>query len=298
MTIPVPVPVSQFPDAGALAGTEIVPVVKNGITSQTTSQEIADLGSGAVTSVNGQTGVVVLNAASVGALPVGTTLVTSVNGQSGVAVLDAADVGAVALTDLPLVIGSGGTGQTTANTALNALLPNQTGQVTKVLTTDGTNTSWEAAGGGGSAETFVARIFRLSSAAFNNASFTNWDAADVIQTSPDAHWDDVGQHLVFDTTGVYRVSVQCVGDANVGWPEDLALYGTRFNGVGVAQYARYQKTAEGANFMSDTQVWTTEAFFQATALDTLVIALYAASYASIGVSINFSMNILVQRISP
>jgi hypothetical protein len=45
--------------------------------------------SSAVTSVNGQTGVVVLDAADVGA-------VESVNAQTGVVVLDAGDVGAVA----------------------------------------------------------------------------------------------------------------------------------------------------------------------------------------------------------
>lgn len=41
-----------------------------------------------------------------------------------------------------LNIANGGTGQTTANAALNALLPNQTGQTNKYLLTDGTNTSW------------------------------------------------------------------------------------------------------------------------------------------------------------
>jgi hypothetical protein len=41
-----------------------------------------------------------------------------------------------------LPIGNGGTGQTTANAALNALLPSQTGNGGRVLTTDGTNTSW------------------------------------------------------------------------------------------------------------------------------------------------------------
>lgn len=46
--------------------------------------------------------------------------------------------GALALTN-------GGTGQTTANTALNALLPNQATHAAQVLTTDGTNTSWAAA---------------------------------------------------------------------------------------------------------------------------------------------------------
>ena len=41
-----------------------------------------------------------------------------------------------------LAIANGGTGQTTANAALNAFLPSQTGNSGKYLTTDGTNTSW------------------------------------------------------------------------------------------------------------------------------------------------------------
>lgn len=48
-----------------------------------------------------------------------------------------------------LPIGSGGTGQTTANAALNALLPSQTSNSGKYLTTDGSNTSWATAGGSG-----------------------------------------------------------------------------------------------------------------------------------------------------
>ena len=43
-----------------------------------------------------------------------------------------------------LAIANGGTGQTTANTALNALLPAQTSNANKYLQTDGTNTSWDA----------------------------------------------------------------------------------------------------------------------------------------------------------
>jgi hypothetical protein len=39
-------------------------------------------------------------------------------------------------------IASGGTGQTTANAAFNALAPSQTGNSGKYLTTDGSNTSW------------------------------------------------------------------------------------------------------------------------------------------------------------
>ena len=47
-----------------------------------------------------------------------------------------------------LGIAGGGSGKTTANDALNAFLPTQTGNNTKVLQTDGTNTSWQAAAGG------------------------------------------------------------------------------------------------------------------------------------------------------
>jgi len=43
-----------------------------------------------------------------------------------------------------LAIANGGTGQTTANAALNALLPAQTSNANKYLQTDGTNTSWDA----------------------------------------------------------------------------------------------------------------------------------------------------------
>jgi len=41
-----------------------------------------------------------------------------------------------------LPVANGGTGQTTANAALNALLPSQTSNNNKFLQTDGTNTSW------------------------------------------------------------------------------------------------------------------------------------------------------------
>ena len=48
-----------------------------------------------------------------------------------------------------IAIANGGTGQTTANAAINALLPSQTSQSGKVLSTNGTDTSWIAAGGTG-----------------------------------------------------------------------------------------------------------------------------------------------------
>jgi len=44
--------ITQLPSAGTLDGTEIVPLVKNGVTSQTTTQDIADLGGGGTVDVN------------------------------------------------------------------------------------------------------------------------------------------------------------------------------------------------------------------------------------------------------
>jgi len=52
-----------------------------------------------------------------------------------------ATTGAVSLAGT-LAIANGGTGQTTANTAFNALAPSQTSNSGKYLTTDGSNTSW------------------------------------------------------------------------------------------------------------------------------------------------------------
>jgi hypothetical protein len=48
-----------------------------------------------------------------------------------------------------LPVANGGTGQTTANAAFNALAPSQTGNSGKYLTTDGTDTSWATVAAGG-----------------------------------------------------------------------------------------------------------------------------------------------------
>lgn len=72
--------------------------------------------------------------------------------NSSLAAIHAADVptlnqnttGTAANITGTAAIGNGGTGQTTANAALNALLPSQTGKSGDYLTTDGTSTSWAA----------------------------------------------------------------------------------------------------------------------------------------------------------
>ena len=70
-----------------------------------------------------------------------------------------------------LPIANGGTGQTTANAGLNALLPSQSSNANKFLMTDGTNTSWSTAGSGsGSGE--VNAVLNAS-AASDSTGWTN-----------------------------------------------------------------------------------------------------------------------------
>lgn len=57
-----------------------------------------------------------------------------------------------------LPIARGGTGNTTANAALNAFLPSQSTHSGKILSTDGTNTSWVAAGGAGTVTSVNASV--------------------------------------------------------------------------------------------------------------------------------------------
>jgi len=61
---------------------------------------------------------------------------TNIKTVSGNSLLGSGDVGTIG-------IDYGGTGQTTANAAFNALVPAQTGNSGKYLQTDGTNTSWQ-----------------------------------------------------------------------------------------------------------------------------------------------------------
>jgi len=60
---------------------------------------------------------------------------TNIKTVNGTTLLGSGDLGTIG-------IAYGGTGQTTANAAFNALAPSQTGNSGKYLTTDGTNTSW------------------------------------------------------------------------------------------------------------------------------------------------------------
>lgn len=99
----------------------------------------AGTGNGTVTSVSG-TG-------SVNGLTLSGTVSSSGNITLG-GTLSGVSLGSAVTGTLP--IANGGTGNTTANAAINALLPSQSTNSGKYLTTDGTNTSWATVAGGGS----------------------------------------------------------------------------------------------------------------------------------------------------
>lgn len=105
-----------------LAGTETLPIVQGGQTVKVSAQSIANLAPAELPSQSGNA-----------------NKYLQTNGTT--ASWDAVNISTADITGT-LPIANGGTGQTSAANAINALLPSQASQSGKYLTTDGTNTSW------------------------------------------------------------------------------------------------------------------------------------------------------------
>jgi hypothetical protein len=103
---------------------------------------------GDVTTTIGTTATTIANNAVTSAkIADGTIVDADINGVAGSKVSGNITGNAGNVTGT-VAISNGGTGQTTSNAALNALLPSQTSNSGKVLQTDGTNATWQTAGGG------------------------------------------------------------------------------------------------------------------------------------------------------
>lgn len=102
----------------------------------------------AVSSVNGYVGAVSLVKSDIGLGNVENTALSTWAGSTNITTTGT--IGAGTWNATTIGISKGGSGQTTANAALNAFLPTQSGATVGLfLKSDGTNTSWSAAGGGG-----------------------------------------------------------------------------------------------------------------------------------------------------
>jgi hypothetical protein len=149
---------TNLPVAVSLDGSEVVPIDQsNGdgtyTTRRTTTGAIAAQATTGVTEVsvanaNGFTG----NVSDPTTTPIITiestvTGIVKANGSAQSAAVEGVDYYAPGGTKV--AIADGGTGQGTANDALNALLPDQTGHSGSVLRTDGSTTSWFEATGTG-----------------------------------------------------------------------------------------------------------------------------------------------------
>jgi hypothetical protein len=144
---------SDIPAAGITALTGDVTASGSGSVAATLATVNSNVGSfGSSTAIPSFTvnGKGLLTAASTNAVVApagtltGTTLASNVVTSSLTTV---GTIGAGVWNGTAIATSFGGTGQTTANASLNALLPTQTSNALKYLQTDGTNTSWAAAAG-------------------------------------------------------------------------------------------------------------------------------------------------------
>lgn len=100
-----------------------------------------------IAAIAGTTGLLKKTAANTWSLDTSTYLTTN---QTVTLSGDVTGSGTTAITTTlaTVPIAKGGTGQVTANAAINALLPNQTSNTGKYLTSNGTDSSWGAVVGG------------------------------------------------------------------------------------------------------------------------------------------------------
>lgn len=112
----------------------------------------------------------------------------------------------------------GGTGSTSANGALNALLPSQSGQAGKYLKSDGTNTSWDTPAGGGGAGDISLYLLGANGFGSTNTAIRRYASSPVEHDTLGAYatYADsatLGMSVTINTAGMYFMAC---GDFNSG----------------------------------------------------------------------------------
>lgn len=200
-----------------------------------------------------------------------TNRITSTGGTTPVIDISASYVGQNSITTLgtistgvwngtTIAIANGGTGQTTANDALNALLPSQVGNNTKVLQTDGSNTSWVSVGTIRGTGTSGQQTFWTGSSTVSGDNALWWDNTNKYQgigtTTPSSRLDVTTNSLGTTQTATSGVALVNTTSATSGNPQispALRLSGQAYDTVaGTSKQVDWQiyidtKSAGGTN---------------------------------------------------
>jgi hypothetical protein len=157
-------------------------------------------------------------------------------------------------------------------------------------------TTAAAFGSGGAHPTLIFELPQIGGF-FDGVPVNDWGDATVVQASADAHFDDATNSIVFDTAGIYRISIRGEISGNgVAWPLDCVVYGSRLGDVVLGYHARTDESAYV--FMPALSRWTDEGHVVAAANDSAVIGLYARGYSVDTEPANFVATVYVQRVSP
>jgi|688.fasta_scaffold02495_2 microcystin-dependent protein len=154
----------------------------------------------AIAAITGTTGILKKTSANTWSLDTSTYLTAN---QTITLSGDVTGSGSTAITTTlaTVSIAKGGTGQTTANASVNALLPSQTGNSGKYLTTNGTDTSWGTVSAGssipsGSMQMYAGAITQtVSAGTVTTTAPTGWLLANgnaVSRTTYSALWTALG----------------------------------------------------------------------------------------------------------
>lgn len=126
-----------------------------------------------------------------------------------------------------LSIANGGTGQTTANAALNALLPTQTSNSGKVLQTDGTNASWQTLAGTGTVTSIDAsRGVRTASGSPITGSGTIYGNIPVSARSTNTMLAAADRGALIVATSTYTQTLDAAATLGSGWYVNIRNDGT------------------------------------------------------------------------
>jgi uncharacterized coiled-coil protein SlyX len=152
-----------------------------------------------------------------------------------------------ALTTGTLPITAGGTGATTANLALNALVPDQTSNTGKYLTTNGTNTSWSAVTAtsysgtlpvlnGGTGQTTIAGVQSIlglagTKVAIGSTAGATTQGGSAIAIGSEAGKTSQGQYAVA-VGGAAGNSTQGIGAIAIGYAAGQTSQGTNSVAIG------------------------------------------------------------------